>query len=137
MKKSMMVFALAIPMATFTMVPVASAQHHGYDRQGHYDHGHDNFRRGASRGGYGGNYNNGRYDTRHGNFNDGQYHPNGIGPGKGAGIGAAGGAVLGALFGGGVNGALIGGGVGAGIGAIAGKSHQDHQKRDCYQYGHC
>jgi hypothetical protein len=92
----------------------------------HYDH--QNFYNGARDGGRGGSY-NGR---DHGYDRD--YHPGGIGPGKGAAIGAAGGAALGAIFGGGLKGALIGGAAGAGVGAIAGKEHQDNQRRD-YYYG--
>jgi|GEM_PF-1053558 len=70
---------------------------------------------------------NDRDDRR---YYDQRRNQGGIGPGKGALIGGAGGAALGALFGGGLKGALIGGGVGAGVGAIAGKAHQNNQRRD-------
>jgi hypothetical protein len=81
-------------------------------------------------------YHSRNYNTAHGHVTNGQYHPNGIGPGKGAAIGAGGGAVIGALAGGG-KGALIGGAIGAGGGAIAGKANQNHEKSRCYNGGRC
>jgi hypothetical protein len=95
------------------------------DRDHHDDH-HGNFYQGARDGGRGGSYGGGyHHDER-------DYHQGGIGPGKGAAIGGIGGAVLGAAFGGGLKGAIIGGAAGAGIGAIAGKAHQDDQRRQYY-----
>jgi hypothetical protein len=100
--------------------------------QDHHDHDHDRFYNGVREGQRGGYYGGDRDYGRRGDDRRYDDHQGGIGPGKGALIGGAGGAVLGALFGGGVKGALIGGGVGAGIGAIAGKSHQDSERRDDY-----
>ena len=127
-RSAMMTAALAVPLLAPVWSAPASAQ--GRDHQQFYN--------GAARGGRGGNYGydrdpNRRTEVNGGYYQGGQYHPNGIGPGKGAAIGAAGGAALGAVFGGGLKGALIGGGVGAGIGAIAGKAHQNNQRRDHYQ----
>jgi hypothetical protein len=109
---TLLLFSLAAAPLT------ASAQ---YDRRG------GNFNNGMRQGGHGGYYggDDRRYDDRY-------RHQGGIGPGKGALIGAGGGAVLGAVLGGGLKGSIIGGAAGAGIGAIAGKAHQNNQRRDDY-----
>jgi hypothetical protein len=113
-KRRLCAAMIAAPMLFATSLP-AMAQHR-----------HDDFRNGARQGGHGGSYDRDRHDDR-GRRDD--RNQGGIGPGKGAAIGAVGGAVLGAVFGGGLKGAIIGGAAGAGVGAIAGKAHQDNQRR--------
>lgn len=121
-KKKLATVLFALPLLASSALP-------GHAQR--YDH--QNFYNGARDGGRSGDYGGRGYGGRD-HRDDRDYHSGGIGPGKGAAIGAAGGAVLGAVFGGGLKGAVIGGAAGAGVGAIAGKAHQDNQRRD-YYYG--
>ena len=120
-KRNLYAALLAAPFLLSTVQPMVAQQHRN-------DQGYNSE--------YQGNR-NGQYNRRHQRTYDDRnhyHHRGGIGPGKGAAIGGAGGAAAGLLLGGGVKGALIGGGLGAGVGAIAGKAHQNRQRRD--EYGH-
>jgi outer membrane lipoprotein SlyB len=121
-KSGLIAAALAFPM----LAPIGSVSAHAQYQDNHQTYNRDTYNRDHVR-----SHDSGRRNVRGGYYQNGQYHPNGIGPGKGAAIGAGGGAVLGAALGGG-KGALVGAGVGAGAGAVAGKAHQNHQKREHY-----